>query len=181
MRKKSYPFTLLEIVIALSLLGLVMGTLFFSLKQVLLKNAAGQALKQKILHLELFRKRLHDLLLEADRVYSEPSSGCISLLFLEEEEEESSLYRPHRMGFLYRKGNQIYLGWEKQEETLLDNVTEFTWKLCDRKGYWSSESSATSHPVLLILTVEIQKDPFSYAFFLDRPNDPIIYRGRTKI
>lgn len=187
--KKKCSITLLEVVIAIVLLGVLLTGLFNSFRQGLTKNLSARELKQKALQLELFQQKIKNLFSAADGVWIEdhPESVGLSLYVNFEEKIDPDFDMRGKlqgMLFLNAKKEVCFVNWTKNGEgrieTLLDVVDSFKCRLFDpKKGEWNAvwpqkkEESAVM--AAIDLTWNGSKIPF--VFFLKPSNEKISYSG----
>ncbi|MES2122803.1 MAG: hypothetical protein V4492_08530 [Chlamydiota bacterium] len=203
--KRSYRFTLLEVVIAIALLGVILSALFGCFQQTLKKNIVARELKQKVLQIELLNSRLQQL-------FAHLESGKDAALWLQEYSgaknealfvtysqtiDRDPLFLGALTGVLYldAKGQLVIETKGKKEakrtEVLLDGVGSLRWDLFDPvQGKWSAEwpKKKAKTPAMIRLSFD-WKRPGSrtkknlgippLVYFISSPGEPITYQEAT--
>jgi len=190
MRKRT--LTLLEVMIAVTLLGFLLTGLFRVFFQSVKYKAASQELKAKLLPLELFQLRMKTLLTEGHKVWLEDYPGAIkpALLFTFEEKAPPEAERVGQLQgvlFLNEKKQLCLASFPKKGkgrvEVLFDEIQEAEWSLFDSekkewKGKWPEKKEEISSMAKLKLRRMSDKDKGTeFVFFLS--SEPIVYKGRA--
>ena len=184
---KKRTLTLLEIVIAMVLMGILLTGLFNVFRQGLKKNIAAKEMKQKVLQLELFQQKMKNLFASESSVYLEkhPEASGLALItsFEEKADPESSMCGTlDGMVYLNDKKQLCFASWSEKGngrvEVLLDKVDRFQCQLFDaKKGEWmeSWPRKKEEIPVMLSLKLEWDKKEIPFVFFLSDPSERITY------
>ncbi len=184
MRKKR-SLTLLEVVIAIALLGFLLTGLFRSLHQGLKKNIEAKELKQKVLQLELFQQRLKNLFSHLDgetgfllQKHPDAKGQALIISYHQDVDPDFEMCGTLQGMLFLNKQNQLCLvSWSENEkarlEVLLDKVEGFTCQLFDpKKGEWSQKNQET--PVMLSIDFKWEGKEMPFVFFLPE-SEPITY------
>jgi type II secretory pathway pseudopilin PulG len=186
---KKRSLTLLEVVIATVLLGILLMGLFHSFRQSLKQNLSARELKQKVLQLELFQQKIKNLLAQTGGAWIEkhPDSTGLSLYINFEEKVDSDFDRCGKLrGMLYlnNKKEVCFVSWQDSGkdriETLLDHVDAFKCRLFDaKKGAWTESWPQKKEESAVMAAIDLtwngNKIPF--VFFLKSSNEKISYSG----
>lgn len=188
--KKKRSLTLLEVVIAMLLLGILLTGLFNTFRQGLKKNIAAKELKQKVLQLELFQQKLRSLFAEEEGVWIEKHPDLSSLpLFIEFQQKTDPDFKMcgETTGMLYLNGKKelCLASWSEKGnsriETLLDNVDAFKCRLFDpKKGTWTQTwpKKKEGSPAMAAVDLTWNGKEIPFVFFLSRSNEKITYPGQ---
>ncbi len=200
--KKSYRFTLLEVVIAIALLGVMLSALFGCFQQTLKKNIVARELKQKVLQIELLNSRLQQLFAhlaagkEGALWLQEYTGAKNNALFVTYSQtiDRDPLFLGALTGVLYldAKGQLVIETKGKKEakriEILLDQVGALRWELFDPvQGKWNAEwpKKKAKSPAMIRLSFDWKTQsnrtkknlgipPLVY--FISPPGEPITYQ-----
>jgi type II secretory pathway component PulJ len=191
MRKKR-SFTLLEIAIAIMILGWLLTGLFNCIFQSLKKNVDARELKQKVVQLELFQQRLRNLFTQFDAeggLSSEQHPEAISVVLYAAYQQKADpdfemCGMLQGMLFLNKKKELCLASWSATEkgriEILLDRVDSFACKFFDpKKKDWvlSWSKKREEDPVMIQIDLKWEGDEIRFVFFLPQPNEQITYSG----
>ena len=187
-RKRS--LTLLEVIIAMVLLGILLTGLFNCFRQGLKTNIVAKELKQKVLQLELFQQKLKHLFLSQEGVWIDTHPDVKEralMLFYEQETDPEPQMCGYVQGMLYlNKNKELCLAtWSAKgitrSETLLDKVDSFKCRLFDPKkaewvDSWPKKKEETPRMVSIILEWGGKEIPFK--FFINSADEKITYPGK---
>jgi len=183
MRKNA--LTLLEVVIAIALLGFLLTGLFHCLQLGLKKSITAKELKQKVLQIELFQERIKnifshfndnaELLLE-----KHPDAKERALLFSYSQDIDPDFEMQgavQSMLYLNRKKELCLATWSEsgqtRMETLLENIDDFKCSLFDaKKAQWMEENE--EEPVMIKIDLEWEGKKMPFVFFLPE-SQPVTY------
>ncbi len=191
--KRKRALTLIEIMIAMVLLGALLLGLFGTFRHAIQRNMTAKTVKQKVLQLELFQQKLKSLLATETRVWldTHPEAAGTALLFKYETGADPDFEGAVQLtGMLYLTGKkQLCLAtWPDKGsgrvETLLEKIDLFHCSLFDQKKKgWSDtwpkkkeESPAMAEIVLTWKEKEIPKE-IRFAYFFADPKEQITYPG----
>lgn len=189
MKKRS--LTLLEVVIAIFLLGILLSGLFNTFRQGMKSNAQAKEIKQKILHLELFQQKLKNLFTYEEGVWIErhPETTGPALLttFTQKADPDVEMCgKLQGMLYLTSKKELCLVVWspkgKARVETLLDQVDAFTCQLFDsKKAEWSAAWPKKREGVPSMLSIDLtwKGDKIPFVFFLKDAQEKITYKGET--
>jgi type II secretory pathway component PulJ len=188
MRKK-YSLTLLEIVVAITLLGFLLTGLFNCFRQGIKKNIAAKELKQKVLELELFQQRLKNLFDEETglSLQEHPEASGLALIVnynqpVDPEFEMCGILEG--MLFLNKNKELCLASWSEKGkgriEILLDKVDAFKCGFFDSKkrewiDTWSSKEE--KKPVMVSIDLVWNGNKVPFVFFLVDSSEQISYPG----
>ena len=187
--KKKRSFTLLEVVIAILLLGFLLTGLFNVFQQGLKKSLSARELKQKVLQLELFQQKIKNVFAAADGVWTEehPDAVGYSLCIdLKEKIDPDFEMRGKLQGmlFLNAKKEVCFVSWTKKGksriETLLDGVDSFSCRLFDpKKAQWNTiwPQKKEEGAVMAAIDLVWNGSNIPFVFFLKSSNEKISYSG----
>jgi type II secretory pathway pseudopilin PulG len=188
MRKKR-PLTLLEVIIATILLGILLAGLFNIFRQGIKKSIAARDLKQQILQLELFQQKMKNLFTQEKGVWIEQHLEAQgNALFIAFEQKTDSDFEMcgdlQGMLFLNAKKELCFASWSEKAslrvETLLDKVDGFTCRLFEaKKGEWASSwpPKKAERPVMASIDLIWNEKQIPFVFFLASCNEKISYSG----
>jgi type II secretory pathway pseudopilin PulG len=188
--KKKRSLTLLEVVIAIALLGLLLTGLFNSFRQGLKKNITARELKQKVLQLELFQQRLKTLFSSLDEevgvaLENHPDASGLALIvsykqLIDPEFDMCGTLRG--MLFLNQQKELCLACWSEQGkgriEILLDKIDTFKCRFFDpKKGQWFGSWSKKNKegPVMIAIDLKWDGKEMPFVFFLPEGNKQITY------
>lgn len=190
MRKKR-SLTLLEVIVAMLLLGFLLTGLFNCFRQGLQKNIAAKGLKQKVLQLELFQQKIKHLFLNQKEVWIEnhPDAKDRVLLLIHDQKVDSE---PQMCGSVQ---SMIYLTNRKElclatwsatgmgrVEILLDKVDSFNCLLFDpKKADWVEDWPKKKEEIPRMTSIVLKWDgkELRFVFFLNDDDEKITYQGRS--
>lgn len=186
---KKRALTLLEVAIAIVLLGFLLTGLFQTFKQSLKKNISTRELKQKVLQLELFQQKMKTLLSREKgvRIDKHPQASEQALFFNYTEKADPDFEmcgEMQAMLFLNAQKELCLATWSAagkcRTEVLLDHVDTFTPSLFDsKKGEWknSLKQKAAENPVMVSVELLWNKKKLEFAFFLKASDEKITYKA----
>lgn len=186
---KRRSLTLLEIMIAIVLLGVLLTGLFNGFRQAVKKNITTRELKQRILPLELFQQRLKLIFSHQSTLWLQPHPEATgTALWMSHEQEadpEFDLCGPiQSMLYLTSAKELCLVHWSEQGrgrvETLVNKVEGFSCRFFDGKEWidtWPKNKKEQPKMVKINLKREKQETPF--VFFLSDPEEKIVYKGPT--
>jgi type II secretory pathway pseudopilin PulG len=189
MMKKKRALTLLEVAIAIVLLGFLLTGLFHTFRQSLKKNISARELKQKVFQLELFQQKMKTLLSRESgiKIGEHPQAPGLSLFFNYSEKTDPDFEmcgEMQAMLFLSDQKELCLATWSAagkcRTEVLLDHVDTFTPSLFDpKKGEWKStlKEKAAEKPVMASVELVWNKAKLKFAFFLKTGDEKITYKG----
>jgi hypothetical protein len=190
--KKKHSLTLLEVIVAIALLGILLTGLFNCFRQGLKKNIAAKELKQKVLQLELFRLRLKNCFATWDQesgmsLQRHPEASGLALIaaYQQTEDREFDMCGVlEAMLFLNRNKELCLASWSEKGkgriEILLDKVDAFKCRLFDpKKGEWTEEwpSKKEENPVMVAIDLKWGGEEMPFVFFLSDSSEKISYPG----
>lgn len=187
--KKKRALTLLEVMIAILLLGFLLTGLFNAFHQSLKKSISSRELKQKVFQLELFQQKMRTLLSREKgvRMSEHPQALGLSLLFefIEKADPDFEMCGEMQgMLFLNAKKELALAIWSKEgkcrTEVLLDHVDSFVCRLFDaKKGEWISNprQKKEDNPVMVSIDLNWNENQLAFVFFLKASNEKISYKG----
>lgn len=189
MISKKHALTLLEVVIAMVLLGGLLTGLFHVFRQSLQKNIAARELKQNVLQLELFQQKIKTLLSYENGVWisthSQASGPCLFFDFHQDVDPDFEMCgEMQAMLFLNAKKELGLTIWSEKDksrtEILIDGIDAFTCRLFDaKKKEWKSNSKQKGGeiPVMVEITLHWNKEKMPFVFFLKTAEEKITYTG----
>jgi len=190
MRKKR-SLTLLEIVIAITLLGILLTGLFNFFLQGLKKSITAKELKQKVLQLELFQQRLKNLFSNLDEeagflLEKHPDATGLALMvsYKQSVDPEFEMCGPLQGMIFLNKNKELCLAsWSESGkariEILLDKIDTFKCRLFDsEKGEWAEKWTMKNEedPVMVAIDLKWDGKETPFVFFLPE-SEPITYSG----
>lgn len=192
MRKKRCPFTLLEIMIAITLMGILSTVLFSSLRHVLFANAEIQRLKQESHSKVVFKHRL-------EQMFSKLSNEKKGSAILDYQEKPISLTIQYKNGlerdskFWHTVEGKLYIDQEsktiwlktiskegQREEILFQGAKglSFLFFNPETKKWEEKWDSPSEVPLMLQVRIErIEDEPLDFAFFLDSNEQGIVFNS----
>lgn len=188
MIRKKHALTLLEVVIAVALLGFLLTALFDMFYQGLKHNISAKELKQQTLRLELFHQKMKTLLAAQQGVWIDeyPQAEGLALFFKYEEKADPDFEMCGQMqGILFLSvTKELNLAiWSEEgkarREVLLDRVDALHCHLFDaKKKNWHSGKGKKEggNPIMVKIGLG-QGDKLPYVFFLNSSNEKISYPG----
>lgn len=191
-RKRKRALTLLEVVIAMVLLGTLLMGVYQALHQSLKKSITAKNIQQKFLPLELFQQRLKALFICKKNLWLEnhPDALGPALLIMFEPKADPEFETTNGFqGMLYLndKKQLHFVTWATKEkvrdEVLLDNVRDFQCKFFDpQQGNWLASWSKKKTEKTPMISIQITQDPNEttpFVFFLPTPDQKITYQVAT--
>ncbi len=187
--KKKRSITLLEVVIAILLLGFLLTGLFNVFQQGLKKSLSARELKQKVLQLELFQQKIKNIFAVVDGVWIDehPDAKDYCLYVdLEEKIDPDFEMRGKLLGMLFLNANKevCFVNWTKKEksriETLLGGVDGFSCRLFDpKKAQWNTiwPQKKEGAAVMVAIDLDWNGSKIPFVFFLKTSNEKISYSG----
>ncbi len=188
--KHKRALTLLEIIIAMALLGFLLTALFNCFYQGAKKNIAAKELKQKILYLELFQQRVKNLFAALDgenplwlEKHPDTIGPALCALYNQKVDMEPDM-RGVLEGMLFlNKNKELCLAsWgengQGRIEVLLDNVSSFQCELFDsKKGEWKRvwTKKEENKPLMAKFDLNWNGKAVPFAFFLNDPEEKATY------
>jgi hypothetical protein len=188
MRKK-YSLTLLEVVIAISLLGILLAGLFAVFYQSLKSQGIALELKQEVLRLELFQQKMRTLLSKEKEVWlgKHPDVKGTALFFNYEEKADPDFEmcgEIQGMLFLSDQKELCLASFSKagiaRVEPLLEKVEGCSFSLFDlKKKTWQShpEKKKENSPAMVRIELVQKGASIRYVFFLKASGEKISYAG----
>lgn len=188
MRKKR-SLTLLEIAIAITLLGFLLTGLFNFFHQGLKQSMAAKELKQKILQLELFQQRLKNLFsnLEEDTEFlleKHPDAIDLALIvsYHQPVDPEFEMCGTLQGMIFLNKNKEVCLAsWSEKKkvriEILLDHIDLFKCRLFDpQQGKWVEKWNEKNEdgPGMIAFDLKRKEEEMPFVFFLPE-SQPITY------
>ena len=189
--KKRRALTLLEIMIAMVLLGVLLTGLFNAFRQAVKKNITTKELKQRILPLELFQQRIKVIF---SHLYGEsklwlqphPDSAGMALMVAHEQEAdpEFDMCGPiQSMLYLTSAKELCLVNWSTQGrgrvETLMNKVEGFSCRLFDGEEWVDAwPKNRKERPVMVEIKLKREKQDTPFVFFLSDPEEKIVYRAQ---
>lgn len=183
--KKKHSLTLLEVIIAIVLLGFVLTSLFNIFHQTLKKNISSRQLKQTVVLIELFEQKIKHLLsLEESLWIDEHPEAIGQALFTRVEQTSDPDFalcgEILTMLFLNDKKQLCFAQWRGEEnarcQILLDKVDLFKCEIFDsKKKEWYSNKSQGENPAMVKINITWNKQEIPFVFFLSSSHDKILY------
>jgi prepilin-type N-terminal cleavage/methylation domain-containing protein len=184
--KRRRAFTLLEVMIAIALLGFLLTELFHCLQSGLKKGIEARQLKQKVLQVELFQERLKNLFSHFRNDETEltlenhsDAKGKALLFTYNQEIDPDVEMQGTIQSMLYLNGKQelCLASWSEagkaRMETLLDKIDGFECRLFDaKKAEWIDEDE--EEPVMVKIDLKWEGETMPFVFFLGEAQ-PIKY------
>ncbi|GEM_PF-5330353 len=189
MIRKKRALTLLEVTIAMVLLGCLLTGLFNVFRQSLQKNMTARELKQNVLQLELFQKKMKTLFSRENGIWisNHPQAKGPSLFFDFHQDVDPDFEMCGEMQgmlFLNAKKELSLVFWSETDKTrteiLLDEVDAFTCQLFDaKKKEWKTNSQKKGEeiPAMVKITLTCNKKEIPFVFFLKASEEKIFYTG----
>jgi hypothetical protein len=190
--KKKHPLTLLEVIIAISLLGLLLTGLFNCFHQGFKQKITAKELKQKVLQLELFQQRLKNLFAHLDgeadiSLEKYPDAYGLALLFSYKQPVDSEFDMCgtlQGMIFLNKNKELCLASWSEtgkmRNEILLDHMDAFKCRLFDpKKAEWAESWSTNNEesPVMIAIDLKWEGKESPFVFFFPESNQKITYKS----
>ncbi len=187
--KRKRALTLIEVFVAIVLLGVLLTGLFNTFRHAMKKNLMAKELKQKVLQLELFQQKMRTLLRTETKVWIDAHPEAVGkalILNFETPADPDFEGGSTLTAMLYLDGQkQLQLAvWSEsgqgRVETLLDKIESFSCSLFDpKKGEWSEGWPRKKEEPAAMASVDLKynggKIPF--VFFLPENNSKITYKG----
>jgi len=179
--KKKYSLTLLEVVIAIALLGLLLTSLFNFFHRGLKTGMKAKELKQKVLQLELFQQRLKNLFSHLDEesellLEKHPDAMGLALIVWYEQPVDPEFEMCgtlQGMVFLNKNKELCLASWSEKGkariEILLDKIDAFKCQLFDhKKGEWVEKWNRDNEdgPVMIAIDLKRKELEMPFVFFL---------------
>ena len=189
--KKKHSLTLLEVIVAMVLLGILLTGLFQCFQQGLKKNIAAKELKQRVLQLELFQQHLKHLFTLQDEVWikkHQDAVGNVLMLSYEQKLDPDFQMCGALMGMLYLNKNKelCFATWSEQGkdriEILLDKVDAFKCQLFDPKAAQFSENwplKKEEIPRMVSIRITWSNKEIPFVFFINSIDEKISYSGSS--
>ncbi len=188
--KRKRSLTLLEVIIALTLLGILLTSLFNSFHQGLKKNITAKGLKQKVLQLELFQQRLKNLFSHLDceagmSLEKHPDAHGLALIVSYKHPVDSEFDMCgvlQGMIFLNKNKELCLISWSQKgkvrNEILLDKIDTFKCRLFNpKKAEWSETWSIKNEedPVMIAIDLKWEGKEMPFVFFFPESDQKITY------
>lgn len=184
--KKKYPFTLLEILIACVLAGVLLGFLFTYFRQTLARKQQLHTVKEKVMQIELVRLRLTHLF---DRmaqskgsvqsVAHEEADGKALLLYADQGIDPQAAFNGPSYAMLYKTRDQrlALCRWDKEKkekrvDTLLKKVEAVTFSYFANGKWedkWPKKKGEGGAPLMMKMLVEVEKEGHVFVFSCSAP------------
>jgi type II secretory pathway component PulJ len=190
MRKRS--LTLLEVLIATVLVGILLTTLFSILYQSLKKQPQIYVLKQQTLHVALFDQLLKQRLNKAKKIWTgqltESSQDALFIQMPAAIDPDWELTQDDIQEILYlNEKKQLCLmtkGPKQQQRisVLLDQVDKMSYRYFNPKGPdWQQlwPTTMAEVPTIIEITLHNKGRTTAFAFFPDASQAPIPYSKRS--
>lgn len=190
MLRKKHALTLLEVCIAIFLLGVLLSGLFTAFHQALKNTVSARELKQTVLQTELFQQRMKNLLISEKEVWidaHEKAKGTALFTAFEQEADSDFDMCGELKGMLFLNDKQelCWVSWSSSDkarmEILLEKVDSFKCRLFDpKKGEWSNHwpKKKEEKPSMIAIDLIRNKETVSFAFFLKASQDKISYSNK---
>jgi len=179
---------MLEIVMAIFLLGILLTGLFDCFYQGIKKNMSAKELKQKVLQLELFQLKIKNIFCRLCGENSlwldkHPDASGPALQAAYEQIVDADMHGIlHGMLFLNKSKELCLASWAENGkgriEVLLDNVSSFHCKLFDpQKGEWKQSwpKKEEGKPVMAKIDLNWNGKATPFVFFLTDADEKIKY------
>ena len=188
--KKRRSFTLLEILIALFLMGCLLTSLFSSFFQIAKKSVQNRELKQSFLGLTVFEQKIKHLLTRTKKVWvttsPEAVGSVLCVQFVSDADVEwDRIADVQGMLYLNEKEQLYFVTWDSKgerprAELLFEKMDAFTCRFFDEEKkvwveQWQEKEKGLPSIISLELSWEGNKIPFT--FFPFREVEPISYLG----
>jgi hypothetical protein len=190
--KKKCSLTLLEVIIAITLLGFLLTGLFNCFHQGLKKNIVSKELKQKILQLELFQQRLKNLFSHLDdtvgvALEKHPDAQGLALIvpYKQPIDPEFDMCGTLQGMIFLNKNKELCLtSWSEKgkarNEILLDKITLFKCRLFDsQKAEWANSWSTKNEedPAMIAIDLQWEDKEMPFVFFLPESDHKMTYEA----
>lgn len=189
MHRKKRSLTLLEVIIAIVLLGALLAGLFNTFRHGMKQNISARELKQKVLQIELFNQKMKTLFSDETSVWmdthKEASGNALFINFTKTADPDFEMCQDlQSMLFLNGKKELCLVVFSENGksriETLLDKVEAFDCRLFDPKNgewshVWPEKKEGRAAMAAIDLTWNDTKIPF--VFFLKASHEKITYVG----
>ena len=183
--------TLLEVILAITLLTALLAGVFNLFRQGVQKNVSARELKQQVLQWELFQQKMRTLLATSSEgawIDKHPDSALPALFIVYQHAADPDVaMRGEVMGMLYlNRAKELCLSsWSAQGatrvETLLENIDTWTCQLFDAKqGAWNVAwpQAKKEPPAMVNITLTQNANATAFAFFLRSSDEKILYKGQ---
>jgi|GEM_PF-2668148 len=174
-KKKHASFTLLEVMIALALLGVLLSFLFSFFRHTLTTKNETLALKEKVLSMELFQLRMSNLFdrfspkdscFLANIPHAEAMGSALILYCDHGIDRDPSFSGPiHSMLFKTRDQRLCLCTWSRTHipkvDTLLKGVKELSFEFFSGKQWqtlWPKDKKEEAFPRMIKISVLLQGD-----------------------
>lgn len=179
--KKRYAFTLLEILIACFLAGVLLSFLFTYFRQTLVRKQQLHSVKEKVMQIELVRLRLthlfHRMAQSKGSVQSvahEDADGKALLLYADQDIDPQVSFNGPSYVMLYKTSDKrlALCRWDKEKkekriDTLLKKVETVTFSyFTDGKWYdkWPKKKGEGTAPLMVKVMVVAEKEEHTFIF-----------------
>ena len=200
MKKRKSALTLLEVMIALSLTGMLLFILFGLFKNMFIQSKGIQTTKEGVLYRSFTQQRLSQALAkvkedEAEKkpiLYQEGYEGCPSALFIHYDNGVDSSHafshEVQEVFYLNNKGcfcsDLIGANQTSRKDVFLQNVQSITWQFFNYETLqwqesWPKELNALPTMIKLSILEKSETNPHEFAFFLFT-TAPIVYSKGPK-
>jgi type II secretory pathway pseudopilin PulG len=186
MRKK-YSLTLLEVMIAISLLGTLLAGLFAVFYQSLKNQGVALELKQEVLRFELFQQKMRTLLAKESKVWLGTHLDVKGpVLFFNYEEKADPDFEMcgeiQGMLFLNDQKELCLAAFSKagkfRVEPLLEKIEQCSYALFDLKEKeWQNNPEKGNSPAMVRIELVQKGVNIPYVFFLKASAETIAYTG----
>ena len=192
--KRTYKLTLIEVVIAMVLLGILLTSLFSSYRQTLKNNITLKTVKQTVQQIEVFHQRIRSLLLPPHnkKIWLQPHPDALGaglMLSFEQPIDKDLDFCGELQGMLFFNAQHqlLFVTWGHNQqtrlETLLEDVESMQCEFFDADlGKWFKEwpHKKTEKPVMVKITLKYQKKELPFVYFLDSASTPIELHKETR-
>lgn len=171
--KRKYSFTLLEVMIATFLVGIIVAFLFTYFRQTLVRKQQLHTLKEKIMQVELVRLRLthlfDQLVREKGKIESiahQDAHGTALLLYCTYGVDPDSCFSKESYCMLYKTHDKrlALCRWDKEKkqtriDTLLNKVEELSFAFFTNGKWqetWPPKKGEKNAPLMLKIEFKLQ-------------------------
>lgn len=187
-RKRS--LTLLEVIVAITLLGFLLTGLFNCFHQAIKKNITARELKQTVLQLELFQQRLKNLFSHLDGEagisldkHPDAHGPALIVSYKQPVDPEFEMCGTLQGMIFLNKNKELCLtSWSEtgkaRNEILLDKIDLFKCRLFDPKhAEWAATWSTKNEedPVMIAIDLKWGGKEMPFVFFFPDSNHKITY------
>lgn len=200
MRKKRYPLSLLEVIIAMSLSAVLIAVLFNFFRQGAILSSQMEEAKHHILSYQLFQERFdqifNEMVLDSEKegfpFYTAPfedSQGLALFFNYNNKIDPNPIFCENVKGMLmFNYNKEVYLITTSKENTIrkevfFEKALDFKFSFFDveEKSWvsnWSKEKKAFPSMIKLTLYSRFsKKEPTEFNYFLTARDQEIIYRS----